>query len=151
MRGKRFGLRLPLAVCSVSLGLFVFGMGFLVAPGQGEERAVPLPGARAIVDAARHSSLQAAVDALSDEGGLVLLPPGTFEIHEPLILSKGDVTVDLLQSEPWDLFMVVFDETDPIQHYLWHFYDSGHPDHPPATGHALADAIPRVYRPADRP
>lgn len=50
-----------------------------------------LPGARAAIDAAAFPSIQAAIDALPPEGGLVVLPPGTFEIAEPLRIPKGDV------------------------------------------------------------
>lgn len=53
-----------------------------------------LPGARAVIDAAQFPSLQAALDALPDEGGVVRLPPGTFEIFEPLTLTKGDVLIE---------------------------------------------------------
>ncbi len=49
-----------------------------------------LPGARAVIDAANYPSLQAALDALPAEGGLVRLPAGTFEIREPLVLRAGD-------------------------------------------------------------
>ena len=59
------------------------------APAQGMQ----LPGARAAIDASRYPSIQAAFDALPDEGGLVNLPPGTFEISEPLKVSKGDVLI----------------------------------------------------------
>ncbi|MFH1719382.1 MAG: hypothetical protein ABIF19_18670, partial [Planctomycetota bacterium] len=52
-----------------------------------------LPGARAIIEAARYPSIQAAIDALPDEGGVVRLPPGTFEISEPLMVGKGDVLI----------------------------------------------------------
>ena len=52
-----------------------------------------LPGARAVIDAGRYPSIQAAIDALPDEGGLVRLPPGTFEISEPLKVGKGDVLI----------------------------------------------------------
>ena len=50
-----------------------------------------LPGARAVVDAAKYPSLQAAIDAVPAEGGMVTLPPGTFEIDKPLLVTKGDV------------------------------------------------------------
>lgn len=52
-----------------------------------------LPGARPEIDAARFSSLQAAFDAIPPEGGIVRIPPGTFEISEPLILSRSDVLI----------------------------------------------------------
>ncbi len=52
-----------------------------------------LPGARAEIDASRYPTLQAALDAVPAEGGLVRLPPGRFEITRPLVLSRSDVTI----------------------------------------------------------
>lgn len=47
------------------------------------------------IDPARHPSLQAAFDALPESEGRVRLPPGRFEIVQPLILSRGaDVTAE---------------------------------------------------------
>ncbi len=46
-----------------------------------------------IVDAAKYPDLQAAFDALPDEGGIVELPPGEFEIDHPLILSRENTRV----------------------------------------------------------
>jgi len=53
-----------------------------------------LPGARAVIEAGHYPTIQAAIDALPDEGGLVRLPPGTFEITEPLIVTKSDVLIE---------------------------------------------------------
>jgi len=50
-----------------------------------------LPGAGAVIDAAAYPSLQAAIDALPATGGVVRLPPGTFEIAEPLRITVSDV------------------------------------------------------------
>jgi len=50
-----------------------------------------LPGAGAVIDAAAYPSLQAAIDALPATGGVVRLPPGTFEIVEPLRITVSDV------------------------------------------------------------
>lgn len=52
-----------------------------------------LPGARPEITASDYSSLQAAFDAVPAEGGVVRLPPGTFEIDRPLVLSRSDVLV----------------------------------------------------------
>ena len=52
-----------------------------------------LPGARPVVEAAEYPSLQAAIDAVPDGGGLVRLPPGRFEITRPLRLTRGDVAI----------------------------------------------------------
>jgi parallel beta-helix repeat protein len=53
-----------------------------------------LPGARATIDAAQYPTLQAAFDALPAEGGLVRLPAGEFNIHEPLIVRTSDVCIE---------------------------------------------------------
>ncbi|HEY2410988.1 MAG TPA: right-handed parallel beta-helix repeat-containing protein [Pirellulaceae bacterium] len=52
---------------------------------------VKLPGARAAIDAINYPSLQAAIDALPPTGGVVHLPPGTFEITAPLRVVQEDV------------------------------------------------------------
>lgn len=53
-----------------------------------------LPGARPVIDAAQFASLQAAFDAIPEDGGVVRLPAGNFEITEPLKLQRGDVRVE---------------------------------------------------------
>ncbi len=53
-----------------------------------------LPGAERVIDASSYPSLQAAIDALPATGGVVRLPPGTFEIKEPLKISVGDVLIE---------------------------------------------------------
>jgi len=68
---------------------------FVVAGGA--ETAAPgvrLPGAKSIIEARAYPSLQAALDALPSTGGVVRLPPGTFEIDEPLRVSVGDVLIE---------------------------------------------------------
>jgi hypothetical protein len=57
---------------------------------QGESR---LPGARPTIEAIHYPSLQAAFDALPAEGGMVVLPAGTFEIKEPLRLQSDDILI----------------------------------------------------------
>lgn len=68
------------------------GQGGLVAQERSPQ-AFALPGARAEIDAAKFPSLQAALDAVPKEGGVVRIPPGTFEISLPLVLSRGDVLI----------------------------------------------------------
>lgn len=76
-------------VCCIGLiGL----VSFAAVQSGGRDATQPaLPGARAEIDAARFESLQAALDALPEDGGVVNLPPGTFEIDKPLVLRRGDV------------------------------------------------------------
>jgi parallel beta-helix repeat protein len=69
---------------------------FCIASGQGQNNpaGVRLPGARAVIEAGRYATIQAAIDALPEQGGVVRLPPGTFEISEPLKLTRPDVLVE---------------------------------------------------------
>jgi hypothetical protein len=53
-----------------------------------------LPGTRPTIDASQYPTIQAAIDALPAEGGVVYLPPGTFEINEPLRVSASDVLIE---------------------------------------------------------
>lgn len=70
---------------TISLGLCLLGSGPATSTG--------LPGARRVIEAAGYPTLQAAIDALPVEGGVVVLPPGLFEIAKPLVISRGDVLV----------------------------------------------------------
>jgi parallel beta-helix repeat protein len=70
---------------------------FCIASGRGQHKnpaGVRLPGARAVIEAGRYVSIQAAIDALPEEGGVVRLPPGTFEISKPLRVSVSDVLIE---------------------------------------------------------
>lgn len=62
--------------------------------GQQRTTGDGLPGSASIVDAIEYPSLQAAIDALPNTGGMVRLPPGTFEIHHPLKIAQGDVCIE---------------------------------------------------------
>jgi hypothetical protein len=46
------------------------------------------------VDASQYETLQAALDALGPGGGVVRIPPGVYEISEPLTLAAGDVLIE---------------------------------------------------------
>ena len=72
-----------------------FALLAALAPAGDPPPAEPftLPGARAVIDAADHPSLQAALDAVPAAGGMVRLPPGEFHITEPLRLTRGDTHV----------------------------------------------------------
>jgi predicted AlkP superfamily phosphohydrolase/phosphomutase len=51
---------------------------------------------------------------------------------------------------PWDLFVAVFNETDTVQHGLWHAWDPAHPRHRQDLGRRFGDAFARVYSRLDR-
>jgi len=57
------------------------------------QEAAPLPPAVAL-DAADFPSIQAALDALPESGGILRLPPGTTEIREPLVLSSPETRLE---------------------------------------------------------
>ena len=70
---------------------------FGIAAGQGRRNNTTgqrLAGARPVIEARRYVTIQAAINALPDEGGVVRLPPGTFEISEPLKVTKSDVLIE---------------------------------------------------------
>jgi len=54
----------------------------------------PLAGARNVIEAVGYPTIQAALDAVPAEGGVVRLPPGTFEITEPLVLGVGETLLE---------------------------------------------------------
>ena len=76
--------------------LFGLGIGFtgLLSFGQAQHKPRTLPGARAVIDATQYGSLQEAISALPPEGGVVRLPPGTFEIDKPLVITQEDVLLE---------------------------------------------------------
>lgn len=59
--------------------------------GQVQQPSATLPGASPTIEAIHFPTIQAAIDALPASGGVVRLPAGTFEIREPLRVTRGDV------------------------------------------------------------
>ena len=53
-----------------------------------------LAAAELTIHAGNYPSLQEAVDALPESGGLVKIPPGTYEISEPIRISTGDTRIE---------------------------------------------------------
>jgi hypothetical protein len=64
----------------------------IVPPGLPAAEPV-LPGAHAVIDAGTHPSLQAAVDALPPGGGIVMIPPGEFELSQPLRITGENIHI----------------------------------------------------------
>jgi len=76
------------------LAVVAVAFGMAQKPGALQSSRKPrLPGARTVVDAADYPSLQAAIDALPAEGGMVKLPPGMFDIKQPLVVTRSDVLI----------------------------------------------------------
>ncbi len=87
MKALRWTGILMLALAAVAL----FGP---LTDAETADPSVKLPGALPVIDAARYPSIQAAIDALPATGGAVRLPPGTFEIKEPLRVTLSDVLIE---------------------------------------------------------
>jgi parallel beta-helix repeat protein len=51
---------------------------------------IKLPGAQQVIDASQYASIQDAINAVPETGGMVKLPPGEFEIKEPLVIQVQD-------------------------------------------------------------
>lgn len=63
--------------------------------------------------------------------------------------TKGKLARWVCQREDWDCLVTVFDETDPISHYFWHFMDPSHPEHQPDTPQRYDLAILDTYKAVD--
>lgn len=50
-------------------------------------------GSVGVIDASRYDSLQAAIDALPATGGVIEIPPGTYEISEPIVITGENVLI----------------------------------------------------------
>jgi predicted AlkP superfamily phosphohydrolase/phosphomutase len=61
---------------------------------------------------------------------------------------RGRTALQLLQSEPWDVFTVVFTSTDRMGHYFWPYHRATDLDGSPEADE-LHDAIRRFYRRID--
>ncbi len=77
-------------VILIPLMILLTGCGLLIS----KNPSLRLPGAKHCIEAGDYPSLQAAINALSDEGGVVRIPPGIFEITEPLVISQPDVQIE---------------------------------------------------------
>jgi predicted AlkP superfamily phosphohydrolase/phosphomutase len=62
---------------------------------------------------------------------------------------KRELAQWLMQSQPWDFFLVVFGECHPAGHYFWHFHDSAYPSHP-REAHEMRSALRDIYVALDR-
>lgn len=73
---------------AILLGMMAGAPWLVKGADESENR---LPGSRVSIQAIHFPTIQAAIDALPEEGGEVVLPTGNFVIHEPLLITGGDV------------------------------------------------------------
>jgi len=81
--------------------MLILAVSFLIVvscirqnPDAGTSSSIRLPGARPVIDAGLYPSLQDAINAVPEEGGIVKIPPGTFKIAEPLVIQQGDFQLE---------------------------------------------------------
>ena len=89
---KTFVKLLPPALLVILAVVYLFSQG--MTPISSRNQTLRLPGAKQYIEAGTYPSLQDAINALSEEGGVVRIPPGVFEIYEPLIINKPDVQIE---------------------------------------------------------
>ncbi len=80
--------------------------------------------------------------------------PGRLDAYldemERVVDAKAAVALKLMKEEDWKFAMQVFNETDFLQHALWHVMDEGHPRHDSAEHAAHIGRIHSFYGRIDR-
>jgi predicted AlkP superfamily phosphohydrolase/phosphomutase len=64
--------------------------------------------------------------------------------------AKLAIAEDLLQREPWDLFMIGFGDSHCVGHQCWHVHDPSHIRHDPALRQEIGDPVQDVYVALDK-
>ncbi len=57
---------------------------------------------------------------------------------------RRQLAVHLMDTEPWDLFVVVFMATDQVQHFFWHYMEASGDDNATRFRHAIRGVYQRV-------
>ncbi|MBW4650082.1 MAG: alkaline phosphatase family protein [Kastovskya adunca ATA6-11-RM4] len=65
------------------------------------------------------------------------------------IARRATICKDLLQQEPWDLFLTIFGETHSAGHYMWHLSQTDHPLYPYLGKHCSGDPLLEVFEKID--
>lgn len=63
--------------------------------------------------------------------------------------NRTQAALYLMRNKPWDLFTVVYWDTDMVQHETWRLLDPGHPRHDPAEAAAYREQILAFHRKVD--
>lgn len=63
---------------------------------------------------------------------------------------RADAAQRLMRREPWDLFMVVFTETDRLQHRYWHYLDPECAPFSSEVGREVREELNRLYARLDQ-
>lgn len=66
------------------------------------------------------------------------------------ISRRATICQDLLQREPWDLFLTIFGEAHVLGHYFWHLSQTDHPLYPSLGAHYPGDPLREGFEAIDR-
>ena len=77
-------------------------------------------------------------------------PEGFYRRLLAAVEKKTRVLKWLMGREAWDLFLVVFGESHPAGHYLWHYHDPSYIAHPAHSSASLRTALRDVYAALDK-
>lgn len=63
---------------------------------------------------------------------------------------RAKITKYLMKEKPWDLFVIMFEGADSLQHEFWKYIDEKHPRYKFVRDEFVRDAIPNFYKKMDR-
>ncbi|NEO29046.1 MAG: nucleotide pyrophosphatase [Symploca sp. SIO3C6] len=66
------------------------------------------------------------------------------------ISRRGAICQELLQQEPWDLFLTIFGETHAAGHFMWHLGQRNHPLYEALGSRASKDSMLEVFKAIDQ-
>ena len=89
LSGKKMYTKTKLLVILI-LSVFLLSLYSCKQNGSTNSHSFQLPGAKPVIDASYYPSLQEAINAVPEDGGMVKLPPGEFVINEPLVINNSD-------------------------------------------------------------
>ncbi|MCK4731121.1 MAG: alkaline phosphatase family protein [Methanophagales archaeon] len=71
------------------------------------------------------------------------------EIFYKNMEKRAEITKYLMKKKPWDLFVVMFEAADSLQHEFWKYIDNQHPRYEIIEDEFIRDAIPNFYKKMD--
>ena len=81
-----------------------------------------------------------------EEGEQEAFLDDTYDISEHLTSSA----LRLMGEQPWDLFAIVYRDTDEVAHHFWSYMDVSHPEHDPELAESYGEALLECYQRLDR-
>jgi predicted AlkP superfamily phosphohydrolase/phosphomutase len=82
------------------------------------------------------------------------ITPGWYARARKVLLDNIDKRQDIFhwlwRQNRWDLFWMVFPETDTAQHHFWNLHDPDSPRHDPQLAAQFGDTIVQIYQCIDR-